>query len=60
MSRYLDSLGIDYYLKDISIANKEIKKQIAGYENLMNNESEVVFLELNKMIMETYKESLWD
>ena len=60
MSKYLNNLGIDYYLKDISIDNKETKKEIQGYESLMNSKSEVVFLELNKMIMETYKESLWD
>lgn len=58
MSKYLNSKGIDYYLKDISINNKEIKKEIQGYESLMNSESEVVFLEINKMIMESYKESL--
>lgn len=58
MSKYLNTHGIDYYLKDISINNKEVKKEIQGYESLMDNESEVVFLEINKMIMETYKESL--
>ena len=58
MSKYLNTHGIDYYLKDISINNKDVKKEIQGYESLMDNESEVVFLEINKMIMETYKESL--
>lgn len=58
MSRYLDSQGIDYYLKDLSIDDKNFKKTIAEYENVMSNENEIVFLEINKMIMEKYKESL--
>lgn len=58
MSRYLDRQGIDYYLKDLSISNKNLKKTLNEYENVMNNENEVVFLEINKMIMQTYKESL--
>lgn len=58
MSKYLDSQGIDYYLKDLNIANKDLKKKINEYENIMNTENEVVFLEINKMIMETYEDSL--
>lgn len=58
MSRYLDSKGIDYYLKDLSIDDKNLKKTITEYENVMSNENEIVFLEINKMIMEKYKESL--
>lgn len=58
MSRYLDSQGIDYYLKDLSIDDKNLKKTITEYENVMSNENEIVFLEINKMIMEKYKESL--
>ena len=58
MSNYLDKLGIEYYLKEISVDNKEIKSKIDDYESLMNSESEIVFLELNKMIIDTYKESL--
>lgn len=58
MSKYLDNKGIEYYLKDLNIDNKDLKKKINEYENIMSAENEVVFLEINKMIMETYKESL--
>ena len=58
MSKYLDSEGIDYYLKDINIDDKNLKRLINEYENVMNSESEIVFLEMNKLIMEKYKESL--
>lgn len=58
MSKYLDSKGIEYYLKDISIDDKNLKRVINEYENVMNSESEIVFLEMNKLIMEKYKESL--
>ena len=58
MSKYLNKNNIEYYLKDIEINNKEIVSTIKEYENIMNNNSEVVFLEMNKMIMEKYKESL--
>ena len=58
MSKYLNKNNIDYYLKDIEINDKEIVSIIKDYENIMNNNSEVVFLEMNKMIMEKYKESL--
>ena len=58
MAKYLNNLGIDYYLRDINVSDKEIKNTMQNYEALMNNESEIVFLEINKMIMETYKESL--
>lgn len=58
MSKYLDSQGINYYLKEINIEDKDLKKKINEYESIMNSDNEIVFLEINKMIMETYKESL--
>ncbi len=58
MSSYLNSQGIDYYLKDIEISNLEIKKEIKEYESVMSNENEIVFLEINKLIIEKYRESL--
>ena len=58
MSKYLDSLGIEYYLKDIEISDKNLISEINNYESIMNNESEVVFLSINKMIIERYKDSL--
>lgn len=58
MSKYLNKSNIEYYLKDISIEDIELVSEIKEYENLMNNDNETVFLEINKMIMEKYKESL--
>lgn len=58
MKKYLDSNNISYYLKDIEIIDKNIKKEINEYENIMNSDNEIVFLEVNKMIIEKYEESL--
>lgn len=58
MSNYLNSKGIDYYLKDLDISDKNLKKEINEYESIMNSNNEIVFLEVNKMIMEKYEESL--
>jgi len=58
MSNYLNKNGISYYLKELDINDKSLKKEINEYENIMNNNNEVVFLEVNKMIMEKYEESL--
>ncbi len=58
MEKYLNNQGISYYLKDIEINNNALKKEINEYESLMNNENEVVFLEINKMIIEKYKETI--
>ena len=58
MSNYLSKEGIDYYLKELTISNKELKKEINEYENIMDINNEIVFLEVNKRIMEKYKESL--
>ena len=58
LSKYLNSNNIDYYIKDIEIKNNDIAKKIKEYENIMDSNNEMVFLEINKMIMDTYKESL--
>lgn len=58
MSKYLDSKGIDYYLKDLNISDKTLKKEINEYESIMDNNNEIVFLEVNKMIISKYEESL--
>ena len=58
MSNYLNKQGIDYYLKDLNISDKNLKKVINEYESIMDNNNEIVFLEVNKMIMEKYGESL--
>lgn len=58
MSKYLNKEGIDYYLKDLSIENKNLKKEIREFESIMDSSNEIVFLEVNKMIMEKYMESL--
>jgi len=58
MKKYLNDNGIEYYLKDIEILDQELKKEISDYENIMKNQNEIVFLEINKMIIKKYKESL--
>lgn len=58
MSNYLNKNNIDYYIRNITISDKNLKKSIDEYENIMSNDSEVVFLEINKMIMERYEESI--
>lgn len=58
MITYLTNKDIDFYLKDIRVENIDVKKEIENYEAIMNNESEIIFLEINRKIMETYKESL--
>jgi len=59
MSNYLNKNGIAYYLKEVSINNKTLKKEISEYESIMNTNNELVFLEVNKIIIDKYKESLW-
>lgn len=58
MANYLNKNNIDYYIKEINISDKNLKNTIDEYENIMNNNSEIVFLEINKMIMERYEESI--
>ena len=58
MSKYLSSKDIEYYIRDIDINNKEIVSKINEYEDIMDSNNEIVFLELNKMIMDVYKVSL--
>ena len=58
MSKYLRSNNIDFYLKDININNKNLVSDINKYENIMDSNNEKVFLEVNKLIIEKYKESL--
>jgi len=58
MSKYLRDNNIEYYIRDINIEDKVLVKEINEYESIMDSKNEVVFLELNKLIMEKYKESL--
>lgn len=58
MSNYLNKNGIDYYLKDLNITDKDLRIAIKEYENIMDYNNEIVFLEANKMIMERYEGSL--
>ena len=58
MSKYLKRNNIDYYLKDINIDDKVLINEIKEYERIMDSNNEVVFLEINKIIMKKYKESL--
>lgn len=58
MSNYLTKKEIDYYIKEINISDRNLKKRINEYENIMNNENEIVFLEINKMIIDECEESI--
>ena len=58
MSKYLNNNNIEYFIKEIEINDQELIKTIKEYENIMNNDNEMIFLEMNKMIMKKYKESL--
>ena len=58
MKKYLSDNNINYYLRDIEIKDKKLINEIKDCENIMNNNNELVFLEVNKIIMEKFKESL--
>ena len=58
MSKYLKKSNIEFYLRDINIKDKNLVKEINEYESIMDSKNEIVFLELNKLIIEKYKESL--
>ena len=60
MANYLNKNNIDYYIKEINISDKNLKNTIDEYENIMSSDSEIVFLEINKMIIERYEESIWN
>ena len=58
MSKYLKNNNVDFYKKEISISDINVKNKIDNYERIMNNNSEVVFLELNKLIIESFEGTL--
>lgn len=58
MSKYLNNNNIEYFIKEINISDKNLISEIDEYERIMNSNNEIVFLEMNKLIMEKYKESL--
>ena len=58
MKNYLMKNNIDYYIKRININDNNLKRKIREYENVMNNENEMVFLELNKLIISECEETL--
>lgn len=58
MCSYLNRNNIEYYIRNIEIKDKNLKNKIKEYESIMNSDSQIVFLEVNKMIMESYEESL--
>ena len=58
MSDYLRNNNIEYYIRDIKIDNKNLKHIISEYENIMDKDNEVVFLEINKMIMDECEEAI--
>ena len=60
MCSYLNRNNIEYYIRNVEIKDKNLKNKIKEYESIMNSDSQIVFLEVNKMIMESYEESLWN
>ena len=58
MSNYLNKNDIDFYIKDITINNNALKNKIKEYESVMNYDNEIVFLELNKLIISECEELL--
>jgi len=58
MSKYLRKNNIEFFLRDISIDDKILANELNEYERIMDNDNEIVFLEVNKLIIEKYKESL--
>ena len=58
MSKYLSDNNIEYFIKEIEINDKVLNNTLKEYENIMDSNNEIVFLEINKMIIEKYKESL--
>lgn len=58
MSKYLNDNNIEYFIKEIEINDKVLNNTLKEYENIMDSNNEIVFLEINKMIIEKYKESL--
>ena len=58
MSKYLRKNNIEFFLRDINIEDKILVNEINEYERIMDNDNEIVFLEVNKLIIEKYKESL--
>ena len=58
MCSYLNRNNIEYYIRNVEIKDKNLKNKIKEYESIMNSDSQIVFLEVNKMIMESYEESL--
>ena len=58
MSKYLKKNNIEFFLRDVSIEDKILVNELDEYERIMNNNNEIVFLEVNKLIIEKYKESL--
>lgn len=58
MSKYLRKNNIEFFLRDINIEDKILVNEINEYERIMDNKNEIVFLEVNKIIIEKYKESL--
>ena len=58
MSKYLRKNNIEFYLRDINIEDKYLVNELNEYERIMDNDNEIVFLEVNKLIIEKYKERL--
>ena len=54
MEKYLSKLGINYYLKQITVTDSELIKAISEYESTMAAGSDNVLTSINNLIMSSY------
>ena len=55
MERHLQKENINYYLKELKINDMSLISELTSIENLMDDASGSLFLELNKKILSSYK-----
>lgn len=55
MERHLQEENINYYLKDLEINDMSLISELSSIENLMDDASGSLFLELNKKILSSYE-----
>ena len=55
MERHMQENNINYYLKELEINDMNLISELSNIENLMNDASSSLFLELNKKILSSYK-----
>ena len=55
MEKYLTKEGINYYIKDIVISDKNLIKALDEYEDIMISGSDNILSNINKLIIESYE-----